>query len=103
VAHPQGRRPAAIFYPFGHPTPYAYVPQAAPLLASGAIRLLVGDGRLGVAAHAPYDVIHVGAAADDDVPQALVEQLAKGGRLLCPGGGGSGGVVIGEGGNQRIS
>jgi hypothetical protein len=25
VAHPQGRRPAAIFYPFGHPTPYAYV------------------------------------------------------------------------------
>jgi hypothetical protein len=25
VVHPQGRRPAAVFYPFGHPTPYAYV------------------------------------------------------------------------------
>jgi hypothetical protein len=24
VACPQGGRPAAIFYPFGHPTPYAY-------------------------------------------------------------------------------
>jgi hypothetical protein len=21
----QGRRPVAVFYPFGHPTPYAYV------------------------------------------------------------------------------
>jgi hypothetical protein len=25
VAHPQGGRPAAVFYLFGHPTPYAYV------------------------------------------------------------------------------
>jgi hypothetical protein len=24
VAHPQGWRPAAIFYPVGHPMPYAY-------------------------------------------------------------------------------
>jgi hypothetical protein len=24
VAHPQGGRPAAIFYLFGHPTPYNY-------------------------------------------------------------------------------
>jgi hypothetical protein len=24
VAHPQGERPATIFYPFGHPIPYAY-------------------------------------------------------------------------------
>jgi hypothetical protein len=23
VAHLQGRQPAAVFYPFGHPTPYA--------------------------------------------------------------------------------
>jgi hypothetical protein len=26
VALPQGGRPAAVFYPLGHPTPYAYVP-----------------------------------------------------------------------------
>jgi hypothetical protein len=25
VAHPQGWRPAAVFYPLGHPTPYAMV------------------------------------------------------------------------------
>jgi hypothetical protein len=25
VARPQGRQLAAVFYPFGHPTPYAYV------------------------------------------------------------------------------
>jgi hypothetical protein len=24
VAHPQGGQPAAVFYPFGHPTPYAH-------------------------------------------------------------------------------
>jgi hypothetical protein len=24
VASPQGGRPAAVFFPFGHPTPYAY-------------------------------------------------------------------------------
>jgi hypothetical protein len=24
VAHPQGRWPADLFYPFGHATPYAY-------------------------------------------------------------------------------
>jgi hypothetical protein len=24
VAHPQGKQSVAIFYPFGHPTPYAY-------------------------------------------------------------------------------
>jgi hypothetical protein len=24
LACPQGWRPAAVFYPFGHPTPYAY-------------------------------------------------------------------------------
>jgi hypothetical protein len=25
VARLHGKRPAAVFYPFGHPTPYAYV------------------------------------------------------------------------------
>jgi hypothetical protein len=35
VARPQGRRPEAIFYPFGHPTPYAYAMGAtAPMLTN---------------------------------------------------------------------
>lgn len=33
------------------------------LLDSGNLVLVKGDGRLGVPEHAPYDAIHVGAAA----------------------------------------
>lgn len=42
-----------------------------------------GDGRLGHAAHAPYDAIHVGAAAPT-VPMELLNQLKPGGRMICP-------------------
>ena len=47
------------------------------------IALLVGDGTIGWARFAPYDAILVAAAAPD-VPPALIEQLAPGGRLLIP-------------------
>lgn len=47
------------------------------------ISLLLGDGTLGWRQYAPYDAILVSAAAPD-VPQAYVEQLAEGGRLLIP-------------------
>ncbi|XP_014843344.1 PREDICTED: protein-L-isoaspartate(D-aspartate) O-methyltransferase-like isoform X1 [Poecilia mexicana] len=53
------------------------------LLSSGRIRLVVGDGRLGYPDGAPYDAIHVGAAAAT-VPKALLEQLKPGGRLVLP-------------------
>lgn len=43
----------------------------------------VGDGSLGHAALAPYDAIMVGAAAPR-VPEALVAQLAVGGRMVVP-------------------
>ena len=43
----------------------------------------VGDGSLGWTAEAPYDVILVAAAARG-VPQALLDQLADGGRLVIP-------------------
>uniref|UniRef100_A0AAQ5YRX6 Protein-L-isoaspartate O-methyltransferase n=1 Tax=Amphiprion ocellaris TaxID=80972 RepID=A0AAQ5YRX6_AMPOC len=42
----------------------------AELLSSGRIRLVVGDGRLGFPDGAPYDAIHVGAAAAT-VPKAV--------------------------------
>jgi protein-L-isoaspartate(D-aspartate) O-methyltransferase len=47
------------------------------------IRLHYGDGRLGLPSTAPFDAIVI-AAAGLDVPQALLEQLAIGGRLVAP-------------------
>jgi protein-L-isoaspartate(D-aspartate) O-methyltransferase len=42
-----------------------------------------GDGYAGWPEHAPYDVIILAAAAPR-IPQALVDQLATGGRLILP-------------------
>jgi protein-L-isoaspartate(D-aspartate) O-methyltransferase len=50
------------------------------------IRLHYGDGRLGIPSAAPFDAIVI-AAAGLDVPQALLEQLQIGGRLIAPVGG----------------
>jgi protein-L-isoaspartate(D-aspartate) O-methyltransferase len=43
----------------------------------------VADGKLGYEKGAPYDAIHVGAAAAV-LPEALVEQLKPGGRMVIP-------------------
>ncbi|KAL8529895.1 hypothetical protein ACS0TY_007093 [Phlomoides rotata] len=56
---------------------------AAPLLKEGSLAVHVGDGREGWAEFAPYDAIHVGAAAPE-IPPALIEQLKPGGRLVIP-------------------
>jgi len=47
------------------------------------LRLVYGDGRLGHAPNAPYDAI-VSAAGGEDLPQAWLDQLAVGGRLVAP-------------------
>ncbi|KAH7878601.1 protein-L-isoaspartate O-methyltransferase [Lentinula edodes] len=52
-------------------------------LEKGQIEMVTGDGRLGYPPNAPYDAIHVGAAAPE-LPQALVDQLAPGGRMFIP-------------------
>lgn len=41
------------------------------------------DGRQGWPELAPYNAIHVGAAAES-IPQALVDQLKAGGRMVIP-------------------
>lgn len=47
------------------------------------VRIIVGDGSRGFAELAPYDAIIVSAAASE-LPRALVEQLAEGGRMIIP-------------------
>jgi protein-L-isoaspartate(D-aspartate) O-methyltransferase len=47
------------------------------------VQCVLGDGTLGLVNAAPFDAILV-SAADDAPPDALVEQLAVGGRLVAP-------------------
>jgi protein-L-isoaspartate(D-aspartate) O-methyltransferase len=52
-------------------------------LGFGNVEVRCGDGTLGWPEHAPYRAI-VAAAAGPDVPSALLDQLAIGGRLVMP-------------------
>ncbi|KAF9479317.1 protein-L-isoaspartate O-methyltransferase [Pholiota conissans] len=49
----------------------------------GEIVMVTGDGRAGWSENAPYDAIHVGAAAPS-IPEALLEQMASPGRMFIP-------------------
>jgi len=42
------------------------------------------DGRWGLPDLGPFDCIHVGAAAEDGIPETLKQQLKVGGRLVIP-------------------
>jgi len=50
------------------------------------VQVVVGDGSEGFAEVAPYDAILVSAAARE-IPEALIAQLAEGGRMIVPVGG----------------
>ena len=65
--------------------PALAVAARASLRAAGITNVLVvtGDGTLGWRANAPYDAILV-AAAGPRIPEALLEQLRDGGRLVAP-------------------
>jgi protein-L-isoaspartate(D-aspartate) O-methyltransferase len=81
-----------------HITRFVWSVETIPELAEAArerlqglgldVALRAGDGRLGWPEYAPYDGIIV-TAASPDVPPALAVQLAEGGRLVIPVGGGS--------------
>jgi protein-L-isoaspartate(D-aspartate) O-methyltransferase len=58
-------------------------PEGRELLASGKVEFVVGDGRKGWPADAPYDAIHVGAAAAG-WHEELTEQLGKPGQMFIP-------------------
>ena len=62
-------------------------------LRESRVRLLHGDGMQGHAGAAPYDSI-IAAAGGDALPQAWLDQLAVGGRLVAP--------VQGKDGRQQV-
>jgi protein-L-isoaspartate(D-aspartate) O-methyltransferase len=75
------------------------------LLESGKVKFITADGRKGWPEGAPYDAIHVGAAADKLHP-ILVEQLRAPGRMFIPveseAGGSHALSALGLGGGQYI-
>lgn len=57
--------------------------QGRELLDTGKVQFITSDGRLGWKDNAPYDAIHVGAAAESLHP-VLIEQLRAPGRMFIP-------------------
>jgi protein-L-isoaspartate(D-aspartate) O-methyltransferase len=57
--------------------------QHLTILGYANFQIVVGDGTLGYPPRAPYDAIIVSAAAPE-IPPALIEQLAVGGRMVLP-------------------
>lgn len=58
-------------------------PAGRDILNTGRVKFTTGDGRKGYEEGAPYDCIHVGAAAAKHHDE-LVEQLKSPGRLFVP-------------------
>jgi protein-L-isoaspartate(D-aspartate) O-methyltransferase len=57
--------------------------RALDLMEFKNVALMVGDGTIGWKKFAPFDVIVV-SASSPRVPEALVDQLGEGGRMLIP-------------------
>jgi protein-L-isoaspartate(D-aspartate) O-methyltransferase len=67
-----------------HPELSAGAAAALAEMGCANVTCLVGDGCEGVPAYAPFDAINVAAATGTELPPALLEQLAVGGRLVAP-------------------
>ncbi len=67
-----------------HPELSERAAEALREVGVGNATLVVGDGAQGWPEAAPYDAVNVAAAAEGDVPPALIDQLAPGGRLVAP-------------------
>ena len=67
-----------------HPQLSAEAEETLAQLGIQNVTCVVGDGSLGLGEQAPFDAINVAAAAGLELPRALVDQLAVGGRLVAP-------------------
>ena len=67
-----------------HPELSAGAQTALSALGIDNVTCVVGDGCDGLPEGAPYDAINVAAATAGDLPGALQEQLALGGRIVAP-------------------
>lgn len=56
------------------------------LIDSGIISIIEADGRKGYKPQEPYNCIHVGAAAENEIPDDLISQLANDGIMMIPAG-----------------
>lgn len=66
-----------------HPELAEKAAQVLSQLGYSNVHVVQGDGTVGLPEHAPFDKILVAAAAPR-IPDALVAQLAEGGRLVIP-------------------
>jgi protein-L-isoaspartate(D-aspartate) O-methyltransferase len=76
-----------VFAVESHPLLAMAAQQRLTRLGFQNVSIHTGDGSAGLKEAAPFEVIAVAAAAPS-VPQPLVDQLADGGRLIIPVGGG---------------
>lgn len=85
---------AAVMAVLAGPSGHVYSIERLPKLAHQAeenlakagienVTMIVGDGSIGLALHAPYDRISVAATAPE-VPEPLKQQLKPGGKMVLP-------------------
>lgn len=85
---------AAVMAVLAGPSGHIYSIERLPELANQAeenlakagienVTMIVGDGSIGLALHAPYDRISVAATAPE-VPEPLKQQLKPGGKMVLP-------------------
>src|SRR4051794_33936688 len=67
-----------------HPGLSARAGRALGAIGARNVTLRVGDGTAGWPEEAPFDAINVAATGEGGVPEALLGQLADGGRLIAP-------------------
>jgi protein-L-isoaspartate(D-aspartate) O-methyltransferase len=100
-----GRLVAHVWSVERHPELSAMAARNLAAAGVGNVTLAVGDGTRGLPSLAPFDAINV-AAAGAEIPRALQDQLAEGGRLVAPVEDGEQRLVLlrrGESGLERTS